>query len=171
VPAVPAGPAPPGRFQIRLIFRLTLVGLILMQGTAFTQERLAMVVGALLAIYLFQVGVFPDLFGRVRTLFGRGVVARAQAGLVRRRRAEREARREQQQGRQQGANGDAPAAAAAPEPEIVAPDIKPYTATLLLGQGSRICDLFALVAAFFISLLPHWLPEQELLPHAPVEGA
>ncbi len=75
-----------------------------------------------------------------------------------------------------GADGGDPAAVAAAVAAAEArrrlaraPPASPLaaiTAGLLMGRGWFFCDAFAICLGFFLSLLPTWVPDEELVPHA-----
>ena len=138
--AVAAAAAPRGiwRFiDIALLFRLSLLAAVFLQGGGLSETRMVAVAAMLVAVYVVRVGLAAGLLDVLQSLCTR---------------------------RLQAVPGEAGAAAAnavAPQPlprDLVAG----LTAIALAWPGHILYDMLALVASFLVSAVPTWTPSEQL---------
>lgn len=168
-PAAAAPPLPPGlgilgRLPPRLrrfvdpgaILRLSLLSFFFLQGA--NTQRMWMVGGIMLALYLVHIGVIPDAMAWVRRRCERVLRDRVVQPVLR--------------GRAAAAAGGGGAGVGVdgttPPPPPPLPDLPPSTALLLMNRGSRCADFIVILLAFFVTLTPNFLVEEDLIVPAQV---
>jgi hypothetical protein len=162
--AVPP-PPPPGlrRFvDVGLMLRLGVMAVLFFHGAS--PERMALASFALTFFYVARVGLLDAIAS--------GITAPLRRLLDRRRAAAAAAAAAAPAAGDAAAAGAAPAAGAGPAAGAAEGggagggaglgDGAFFTPLLTLGRGFIICDLFAALAAFFVSLWPEWNADQQL---------
>ena len=138
--------------NVTLIFRLGLAYFLFSQGASPDRQRF--LIGALVGIYLFSVGVFGQIAERIARCFVRQVGANAAVGVG------------AAGGAAEGAGAGVGAAAG---PAVDRDPMNRLTDFLVAKRGYFVADVAALFAAFFISLIPSWSPDEQLLGRGRVQ--
>lgn len=117
------------------VIRLALVSLVFFQGAG--PEKMYVIASCMVGVYLYRVGLIQDVQAGMKRVFC-CCCRRNQADEV-----------------------DAGRGAAAIRPVPATPHAS-WAAVLMYGRGWLPCDLVAMTLAFFVSLLPTFVPEVEL---------